>query len=35
MTAMADSARDRWLSRQDLADWNKLPVKTPAKWATK
>ena len=35
VTAMEANARDRWLSRQELADRYGVPVKTPAEWASK
>ena len=35
VTAMDETADDKWLTRQDLADRYGLPVKTPAEWASK
>ena len=32
---MSDNTNEPWLSRQDLADRYRLPVKTLAKWASK
>lgn len=33
--AMEDTADDRWITRQELADRYGVPVKTPAEWASK
>ena len=35
VSIMAESAENRWLSRQELADRYGVPVKTPAEWASK
>lgn len=32
---MAENAEDTWLSRQELAERYRVPVKTPAEWASK
>jgi hypothetical protein len=35
VTAMHENTDDKWLTRHELADRYRLPVKTPAEWASK
>jgi hypothetical protein len=32
---MEDYTEDKWITRQELADRYRVPVKTPAEWASK